>query len=283
MHRFVSLMYHSVIPSGAQYPELSPSVTAYFVDQATFTAQVAALCRLGRCIDLAAVRAFYHAEPGACHPPHRQPFVHLTFDDGWRGAVDVAGPVLAGHSCTATLFVVTDLVDCPHFVSRSALRSLPAETFQVGSHAKTHRFLHRLSADAIRDELQSSKAFLEDIVGYEVDALSLPGGAVDERVRQIAAEVGYRLLFTSAIYANTRSRGPMHIGRIAIKSTTAMPAFRRYIHHRVGWEQGRQRLLSIPKRMLGIRRYERLRRRLLGEAPDQYDMVDLATRRTPVR
>jgi peptidoglycan/xylan/chitin deacetylase (PgdA/CDA1 family) len=282
MHEFVSLMYHSVVQQGEKYPELSPSVTAYFVDQATFNAQVTELCRLGHCIDLAAVRAFYNPEPGAFHPPQSKPLVHITFDDGWRGAVDIAGPVLESHGCSALLFVATDLVDCPHFVSRSLLRSLPADTFQIGSHAKTHRFLNRLSEDEIRHELQSSKSFLEDVVGYEVDALSIPGGAVDERVRHIAADVGYRFLFTSEIYANTRSVGPMRIARIAIKANTTMDDFRRYVQHNVGWEQWRRRLLSIPKRALGLRGYERLRRWLLGEVQDQYDMVDLAARRIPL-
>jgi peptidoglycan/xylan/chitin deacetylase (PgdA/CDA1 family) len=140
--------------------------------------------------------------------------------------------------------------------------------------------LNRLSEDEIRNELQFSKSFLEDVVGYEVDALSLPGGAVDERVRHIAAEVGYRFLFTSEIYANTSSMDQMMIGRVAIKSSTTINDFRRYVQHNLGWEQWRRRLLSIPKRALGLRSYERLRRRLLGEVQDQYDMVDLAAQRT---
>lgn len=275
-------MYHSIVQRGEKYPELSPSVTAYFVDQATFNAQLTELCRLGRCIDLAAVRAFYNPDPGTFHPPQSKPLVHITFDDGWRGAIDVAGPVLESHSCSALLFVATDLVDCPHFVSRSMLRSLPTATFQIGSHAKTHRFLNRLSEDEIRDELQFSKAFLENVVGYEVDTLSIPGGAVDERVRHIAADVGYRFLFTSEIYANTRSVGRMRIGRVSVKSKTTINDFRRYVQHNLAWEQWRRRLLRIPKRALGIRGYERLRRRLLGEAQDQYDMVDLAARRMPI-
>jgi peptidoglycan/xylan/chitin deacetylase (PgdA/CDA1 family) len=283
MRTFVSLMYHSVVRQGEKYFELSPSVTSYFVDQTTFAAQVKELCRIGRCIDLATVRAFYDCETSAFpNLPQSKPLVHITFDDGWQGAVDIAGPVLESHGCSALLFVATDLVDCPHFVSRSLLRRLPADTFQIGSHAKTHRFLNRLNEDEIRDELQLSKSFLEDTVGYEVDALSIPGGAVDERVRRIAADVGYRLLFTSEIYVNTRSVGSMRIGRIAIKATTTMDDFRRYVQHNLGWEQLRRRLLSIPKRVLGPSGYERLRRRLLGEGQDQYDMVDLAALRTPL-
>ena len=105
---------------------------------------------------------------------------------------------------------------------------------------------------------------------------------MDERVRQIAAEVGYRFLFTSETYANTRSIGQMRIGRIAIRYNTTIYNFRRYVQHKLGWEQWRRRLLSLPKRTLGLRRYERLRRRVLGEAQEQYDMVDLAARRTPL-
>jgi peptidoglycan/xylan/chitin deacetylase (PgdA/CDA1 family) len=282
MHAFVSLMYHNVVRQGEKYPELSPSVTSYFVDHATFAAQVTELCRLGRCIDLATVRAFYDPETSAfSHLPHSEPLVHITFDDGWQGAVDVAGPILESYGCSALLFVATGLVDCPHFVSRSLLRKLPVDTLQVGSHARTHRFLNRLHKDEIRDELQSSKSFLEDTVGYEVDTLSIPGGAVDGRVRQIAADVGYRLLFTSEIYANTRHVGPMRIGRIAIKATTTMDDFGRYVQHNLGREQLRRLLLGIPKRVLGLRGYERLRRRLLGAGQDQHDMVDLIAPRAP--
>src|SRR5262249_3634376 len=152
--------------------------------------------------------------------PHRGHPVLLTFDDGWRDSVEVAGPLLRSEGCEAMLFVTTNFVGRPHFVSRQDLQRLPRNLFRLGPPARTHRMLSRLSESEIRGELTDSKHFLEDVAGHEIDALSIPGGALDERVRRIAAEVGYRFLFTSSVHANTPETGPMHIGRVAVKQST---------------------------------------------------------------
>ncbi len=277
MQSFVSLMYHNVTANGAAHPDLSPSVTSYFVDRDTFAAQMQELQRLGRCQDWEAIRRFYTFDDiETDRLLNHRPAVQISFDDGWMGSVDVAGPILESHRFQAMLFVTTDLVGRDRFVTATDLQQLPPQTFRVGSHAKTHRLLNRLNEHEIRNELHSSKQSLEDIVGYEIDTLSIPGGAVDARVRRIADELGYRYLCTSRIHANSRQTGPLHIGRIAIKQATALADFRHYVCHRLGRERLRQSLLSVPKQVLGRKLYDSMRRRLLGEAHDQQEMVDLS-------
>ncbi|MBM82127.1 MAG: hypothetical protein CMJ78_16285 [Planctomycetaceae bacterium] len=274
MNSFITLMYHNVTPNGAEYSDLSPSVTAYFVDQRTFSAHLLEVCQRGHCVDTKAIAGFYQQK--SVNVPDVLTLVQVTFDDGWAGSYETAGPILETHGCQGLLFVTTDLIGSRHCVSLNDLKRIDPVVMTIGSHAKTHRFLNRMSESEIREELSFSKSHLEDAVGYEVDTLSIPGGAIDERVRKIASDVGYRFVYTSETYANTRHRGSLNIGRIAIKNTTTIDDVRRYVKGDLRKERLRRGLLSIPKRLLGQHGYHALRRRVLREAESQEEMVDLS-------
>jgi peptidoglycan/xylan/chitin deacetylase (PgdA/CDA1 family) len=129
--------------------------------------------------------------------------------------------------------------------------------------------LSLLPEDEIRSELSDSKKFLEDALGYEVDTISVPSGAVDRRVRRVAAECGYRFVFDSEVRVNRRGDSPLAIARIAIMHDTGLGAIDRYVQHQLARERVRRALLQAPKRLLGLKRYERLRRTLLGEKRGQ--------------
>ncbi|NOX52880.1 MAG: polysaccharide deacetylase family protein [Planctomycetes bacterium] len=275
MRGFLCLMYHNVVPDGAAFPDLSPSVTSYFVDASAFAQQMERLGRTASSLRFSDIETFFRDPspnrlPSGAHPP-----VHVTFDDGWLGSVDLAGEILEQHGLSATLFVTTGLIDQPRFLGRGMLKCLPPETFRIGSHGHSHRFLSLLSTDAIRQELQQSKAMLEDIVGYEIAALSVPGGAADERVVRIAQECGYRYVFTSRVGDNTLRTGPFDIGRLAVKRSTSMAQFERWLAGNILAERIRARLLRAIGRVLGQDYYGKIRRRLLRECPHQQEMTDL--------
>jgi peptidoglycan/xylan/chitin deacetylase (PgdA/CDA1 family) len=269
---FTCLMYHGVYGGGAPCAGFSPSITAYSVARSAFDRQLQEISALGGwTLTPEDLKAFYALRPGEGDRPWRPGYpVLLTFDDGWLDSVEEAGPLLEAHRCTAMFFVTTDFVGRPYFVSRGDLQRLPRDWFRIGSHARSHRMLSLLSEREIRAELADSKSYLEDVTGDEVDAVSIPGGAVDPRVRRIAVEVGYRLLFTSEVRANHRGDSPMDIGRVAVKSTTALESFRGYVRQRFARQRLRRLVLQVPKRVLGLARYERLRRRLLGEVEGQF-------------
>jgi len=262
---FVALMYHNVCRDGDPYADLSPSATSYFVGESSFREQVAAVVAAGASfmapVDLA---PFYGPSPAG-----QRSGVLLTFDDGWRDAVEVAGPVLAVAGAQALLFVTTDFVGQRHFVSHAELSRGCASQFRIGSHARSHRMLSLLGDAEIREELAYSKKYLEDAVGAEVDALSIPSGAVDRRVRRVAGECGFRFLFDSEVRVNHRGGSPLAIGRVAVMAGTPVTAVRRYACGQGLPERLRRAVLSAPKRVLGLRRYEKLRRRLLGEKSGQ--------------
>jgi peptidoglycan/xylan/chitin deacetylase (PgdA/CDA1 family) len=190
--------------------------------------------------------------------------VLLTFDDGWSDAVRVGGPLLEQQGCQAVMFISTDFLDRRYFLSRAELARVNPNVFRVGSHARSHRMLSLLGAAEVRAELMDSKKVLEDIVGYEVDALSIPNGAVDRRVRGIAVECGYRFVCDSEVRINRHCGNPTAIGRVAIVSSTSLPEFRKYVQQRLAGPWLRRAAFYGPKRVLGLRRYAKLRRRLLG-------------------
>lgn len=266
------LMYHNLFETESAYSSLSPSITSYFVSAHRFAEQLTELESSGiRWLDPLSLSKYYgmSSEPAPSgHPGNRH--IVLTFDDGWRDAVELGGPILTAHECTALYFVTTDFIGERNFLSRQDLARLAPAPFRVGSHARTHRMLAELQESEIRREVESSKKLLEDLVGYEVDCLSVPGGSVDARVRRIAVEVGYRRVFDSRVRLNRPTFSPLEIGRVAVMKNTSLDAIRRYGAHRIGRERLRRVLLSAPKRVLGQKRYQRLRRTLLGEAPGRH-------------
>src|SRR2546422_2936564 len=118
----------------------------------------------------------------------------------------------------------------------------------------------------IRAELVESKRRLEEILGRPVTCLSVPGGAVDSRVVDIAQEVGYSEVFTSAIGVNPTRHGRFGIARVAVTKATSAEMVARWLLFRLGRERLRKAILAVPKKILGMSTYSKLRRVLMGEA-----------------
>lgn len=277
MTSFLSLMYHNITSPEQRFTQLSPSVTSYFVDRSTFAEHLDRIAEHGRCTRLSEVRRLIN-EPTRGEVPQSLPGVQITFDDGWKGSIEFGGPLLESHGFEGLLFVTTGLIDCSNFVTRHDLQSLPNSVFKIGSHAHTHQLLNRLTDAEITNELSTSKKLLEDLRGEEIDTLSLPGGAGNSRVLQIARETGYRLVFTSEVHLNSRQTSAMHIGRVPVRSTTSLAEIQNFVTHRIGPIRFRRGCLQVAKRILGPRRYDVWRRRFLGEMVDQADMLELTTK-----
>lgn len=276
---FVSLMYHNIVSNDdaatrADYAQLSPSITGYFVAAERFAQQLDAVMSVADVMTYQDLQQFY-GSPRTLFADASRSRVQLTFDDGWRGSVDVAGPLLAARGLQTMLFVTTGLIGRSHFLTASELARLPRDTFHIGSHTVTHPFLNELDDVAITEELHRSKTELEDIVGNEVDSLSVPNGAVDDRVIRIAADCGYRYVCVSSVHCNSVKRGPLSIGRVAIRAGTSVEQVERYASGDLSRERLRGAVLSFPKRVLGPTRYRQLRGVLLGEAPATREMCDL--------
>ena len=268
--RFVCLLYHDVYPTeGSDYGRLGRSAVMYHVSEAAFRQHLLLIGGTGeRPMDMDAVRRSVAARPSPTAGGRSGTVV--CFDDGWAGAVTRGAAVLRELAMPALFFVTTRFVGRKYFAARGDLRQLEPDLFTIGSHGASHRMLSSLPTAAIREDLSESKSWLEDLLGRSVTALSIPGGAVDRRVVAVARELGYTEIFTSAIAVNPTTSGPWGIARIGVTQTTTTETVARWLALQVERERWRKAMLALPKTMLGMRNYSRLRRTFLGDG-DGYE------------
>lgn len=213
--KMISIMYHDVFVSHPSESGFGGSdADLYKIDEDQFDAHLMELER-GQ---IAA------AAPGQSGIGPRS--VILTFDDGGQSARTVVGPKLAAHGWKGCFFITAGKVGSPNFLSAEEIRRLSDDGSVIGSHSLTHPLqMGRLRRSEIRAEWRRSKAILEDILGREVVAASVPGGYLTTAVAQEAAEAGYRFLFTSEPTLRVRTvEGCSLIGRFTVRSGTSATA-----------------------------------------------------------
>lgn len=135
----------------------------------------------------------------------------VTFDDGYRSIIDRGLPVLSRLGVPATVFVPTAYVGSerpmawtgidrwmgtPHEkellpMGWDDLRALKDEGWEIGSHTCSHPRLPGLSDADLGEELQASRAAIEDGIGAPCTAIAYPYGDVDRRVAAAARDRGY--------------------------------------------------------------------------------------------
>jgi peptidoglycan/xylan/chitin deacetylase (PgdA/CDA1 family) len=258
----VAFVYHDVHPGETfDYGRLGRSATMYHVPERAFRSQLDVIEGAGlRCLDAGAVRACLAGQgtPG-------DPGVVITFDDGWRGGVVHAAAALAERRMPAFFFVATEFIGRRYFAGEADWRDLDPSLFTIGSHGATHRMLSDLPSAEIRGELRDSRRRLEDLLDRPVRWLSIPGGAVSRRVTQAAEAAGYDHIFTSALGTNPTPLGRRGIARVAVRENTDLATLGRWLGGDLRRERARDAILALPKRVLGMRLYSKVRRALLGE------------------
>src|SRR5215510_5827891 len=106
--------------------------------------------------------------------------VVITFDDALRDFYTNAFPILKKYGFSATMFVPTGLInegrplkDKP-IMTWDELRELKSQGVQFGSHTVTHPQLKDRPLEAVKYELEVSKAHLEEHLGEPIDAFCYP-------------------------------------------------------------------------------------------------------------
>ena len=134
----------------------------------------------------------------------------VTFDDGFRNQLDNAAPLLAEHGFSACFFLVGDLLDADRERATAFCRDklhlpLPVEPLdwdgasrllelghEIGSHTQSHPDLTSLAADALLDELVSSREQLSRRLGA---------------ARHVSAPYGDRARFSETVAEAARAAG----------------------------------------------------------------------------
>ena len=164
----------------------------------------------------------------------------LTFDDGYEDFHSRAMPLLSRYGFTATLFLTSGWVQDvePGFggrrpgrmLSRNQITEVAHAGVEIAAHTRRHPQLDQLPERLVWEELYTSKAWLEDMLGVQVPGLAYPFGYSNSTVRRVAHETGYGYGFAVCNRMASTSSDLFALERLTIRRATTLTAFRQLIH-----------------------------------------------------
>lgn len=155
----------------------------------------------------------------------------VTFDDGFRAVHDLALPVLTDLGLPGTAFVATSFIGSPQLswpgfepgratacdlepLEPRQVRALAQAGWEVGSHTRTHPWLTRLDDDALRSELGGAREECAALTGNPCTSVAYPFGDVDDRVAEVARQVGHTAGASLGVRAGRRRS--LQVSRTAV-------------------------------------------------------------------
>jgi peptidoglycan/xylan/chitin deacetylase (PgdA/CDA1 family) len=193
-------------------------------------------------------------------PPSLPP---VTFDDGHLSNFHYGVPLLQKYALQATFFVPAGWIGTkPAAMTWQHLREIGSLGYQIQSHSWSHPLLTRCSDSRLQGELERSKKTLEDKLGSQVEAISIPHGRWNHRVLDACDWAGYKRVYTSDPWLSAEQRQGVRLaGRLTVRSTMDPVQLRRFLR-----AQGISlMLLRAPyvikegfRRLVGDRLYHRL-------------------------
>jgi peptidoglycan/xylan/chitin deacetylase (PgdA/CDA1 family) len=212
-----------------------------------FTRQMAYLARSYRVISLSEATDLLRSGRSI---PRRT--VVLTFDDGYRSALENAVPRLKEYGFLATFFITPNLVGSPHGFPHDAgfeafdngvaewfeLEKLVRTGMAVGAHSLTHRILAVLPAAEQREEIEGPRRIIEERLGVRVTAYSYPSGSrldFDVTSRNLAEGAGYTSACTTINGVNGAGRDLFELRRTNVLNEDDMLLFRYILWGALDW------------------------------------------------
>jgi peptidoglycan/xylan/chitin deacetylase (PgdA/CDA1 family) len=195
------------------------------------------------------------------------PAVCLTFDDGWKGNYLHAYPVLLKQGFRATFFVAVGLIGRENYMTWEQLSRMHSSGMSIQSHALTHRPLTEMKEGDLLFELRESKNIIEDQLSGRVSHLSLPHGQKEEKIWNLAKEIGYCSICTSDVgFFIPGSQGPW-LKRVIMGDGMSESRFRRLA---LGESKALRKIAAVKwfkqtlKKAIGFRSYRYLYKWLYG-------------------
>ena len=214
------LMYHYVEPWPPVQDDLRQGLTVRPED---FAAQMAYLHAQG----YVTVSLYDLVEALAVGKPLPEKPIVITFDDGYRSLMDFALPELQRYGYTATVFVITQLMDegFPQYLTWEQAQSLYALGWKVEPHTKTHDQLGGRGRDFQLYQMLGSLQTVEAHIGVTPRFLAYPSGAYDDLSVELAKEL--HLWGAATVnYARVHTYGSLHeMGRVRVSGLGTLEEF----------------------------------------------------------
>ena len=159
--------------------------------------------------------------------PLKRNKVVITFDDGYENVFKYAYPVLKKYAFPATVFIITDFTGRRSaFLNWDEVVLMSRNGISFGSHTRSHKYLGgALSEKEAQDELRGSKKAIEERTGMPADYLCYPSGGFSQRVKELAAQAGYKGACTTNRGFARLNRDPYELKRIKVTNSDTVKPF----------------------------------------------------------
>ncbi len=169
-------------------------------------------------------------------------WIMLTFDDGYKDNYENAFPILKKYQFKGIIYVLDGIkynkwdVDNPGnpekrftLMNQEELLEMQNYGIEFGGHTSTHPRLADLSIENVKSEIINSKSNIEKIVGRELLSFAYPYGSLNEEVKRIPQEAGYKFAVATDSGSIVFSDDLFEIRRIGIFPTNNLFNFKRKV------------------------------------------------------
>ena len=123
--------------------------------------------------------------------------IEICFDDAFLGLYENI-ELIKELDIPIHLFVVSSYLEKENHINKEQLLLLNnLKQIKISSHSQTHKVLNLVSEPILKNELEYSKNLLEGILNNSVDSICYPEGKFNNRVVELAAELGYSRQYSS--------------------------------------------------------------------------------------
>jgi len=148
--------------------------------------------------------------------------VVISFDDGYESTFKHATGLLARYGFKAIQFLSSGYIgkrsswdkSSEPLMDKEQVREWLQAGHTIGSHTASHARLTQISEAEAREEISSSRKFLQDEFGVEIRHFCYPYGDWNERIADWVAEAGYATASTSDSGINTPTTHPFALKRL---------------------------------------------------------------------
>lgn len=169
-------------------------------------------------------------------------WIMLTFDDGYKDNYENAFPILKKYQFKGIIYVLDGIeynkwdVDNPGnpekrftLMNQDELLEMQNYGIEFGGHTSTHPRLAELSTEQVKSEIINSKSNIEKIIGKELLSFAYPYGNLNEEVKRIPQEAGYKFAVATDSGSIVFSDDLFEIRRIGIFPTNNLFNFKRKV------------------------------------------------------
>jgi peptidoglycan/xylan/chitin deacetylase (PgdA/CDA1 family) len=187
--------------------------------------------------------------------------IMLTFDDGEINNFEQALPILREYEFRACFFIIAKRIGKQGYMGWEEIKRLHEGGMTIGSHGFSHEILTNLIDTQIEEELSASKKYLERNLNIKIDALSIPRGFCNDKILQMAYDVGYKTIFISERPKNLKAHC---LSRVAVKGSWTLKRFGQAVAGHIPWRESIfESCKNAIKKILGEAGYDWIRRVLL--------------------